>query len=304
MPKIVVTNNQDFTEAQKQRLESLGEVTYYDPIPQTAEEYLERVEGADIVCSGHAGLKDAYPKLHDVYVTVTFVNVSFVDTAVLSKNHVTISNAPGANRHAVSEWIMFMMLLMMREFDDSLNRTKTYRQNGAIPPLTPGLGDRKLTILGQGSIGKRVGDLATAFEMQVSYFKRGDDLKAAVKNADVVVDTLSTNPTTAGLLNAEFFAGIKQGARFITVTGPQIVDYDALLAALDSNHLAGAASDCGNILVGDTDDPLYQKLAQHPKMQVTPHIAWNSEKAARTGADIMIDNVEAWLAGKPLHLVN
>jgi len=301
--KIVVTNDQELTQEQKARLDSLGEVTYYDSLPQSTEEYLKRVKGADIICSGTAGLREGYTGLKDVYVTVGFVSVAFVDLAVLSKNNVKISNAPGANRHAVSEWIMFMILLMMRGFDDSLNRRETYRKDGGLPPRTSGLADRNITILGQGNIGKRVAEIAKAFEMNIRFFKRGNDLSAAVKDADVVVDVLSTNPTTKGLLDAKFFESMKRGSYFATVTGPEIVDYEAMIKALDSGKLNGAASDCGSALVGDAEDPLYIKLVDHPKMYVTPHISYNSEKARQLGADIMIDNIEAWIKGKPQNLV-
>ena len=89
----------------------------------------------------------------------------------------------------------------------------------------------------------------------------------------------------------------------MSVTGSKIVDYDAMISAVDEGILAGAASDCGSILVGDTSDPLYRKLLQHPKILVTPHVAYNSENARQTGGDIMIDNVEAWIKGHPLHVI-
>lgn len=304
MPKIVVTNNQDFTVEQKQRLESLGDVTYYDTLPASGEEYLGRIKGADIICSGTAGLQDAYAELKDVYVTVAFVSVAFVDLEVLRKNKVTISNAPGANRHAVSEWIMAMTTLLMRNMYDAINRKETYRKDGSLPPITPGLAGNKMTILGQGNVGKRVGELADAYGMQVSYFKRGDDLFALVKDADVVVDTLSSNPSTSKLLDDKFFGAVKQGSYFVSVTRSEITDEGAMLEALDEGRLAGAATDCGGILVGDTEDPLYQKLLNHPKVLVTPHISYNSEMSRKMGADIMIDNVEAWINGTPKNVLN
>jgi len=302
--KIVVTNNQDFSREQKQRLESLGDVSYYDALPQSGEEYLERVKGADIICSGRAGFVEAAPYLENVYITVGFVNVSFVDATMLAANGVTLSNAPGANRHAVSEWIMFMALYMSRQFGSFLNSTEHFRENGNLPPITQGLADTNITILGNGKIGKLAGELAKAFEMKVTHFKRGDDLLASVQNADLVVDVLSTNSSTKNLLSTEFFGGMKQGSHFITVTGPEIVDYNALIQALDRGKIADAASDCGNILVGDTSDPLYKKLLSHPKIHVTPHISYNSEKARKTGADTMIDNVEAYISGHPQNVVN
>ncbi len=303
MPKIVVTNNQDFTDEQKQRLDSLGDVTYYDTLPKDGAEYLERIKGADIICSGTAGLQDAYTELKDVYVTVAFVSVAFVDVDIMKANGVTLSNAPGANRHAVSEWVLGMIILLTRNLYPTINRKETFRINGSLPPITLGLAGRNITILGQGYVGRRVADLATAFGMRVTIFKRGDNLEQSVQNADVVVDTLSSNPSTQKLLNSNFFASMKQYSYFVTVTRSEIVDEDALIDALDNGHLAGAASDCGGILVGDTDDPLYQKMLNHPKVLVTPHIAYNSEKSRKTGADIMIDNVEAYIKGKPQNVV-
>lgn len=304
MPKIIVTNNQHFTPEQWQRLENLGDVTYYDTLPESGEEYLERIEGADVICSGTAGLQDVYAQLKNVYVTVAFVSVAFVDLGVLKKNNVTISNAPGANRHAVSEWIMAMTILLTRDLQSAINRKETYRKNGNLPPVTPGLAGNKMTVLGQGNVGKRVGDLATAFGMEVTYFKRGDDLYASVKNADVVVDTLSSNPSTKKLLDDKFFQSLKQGSFFVSVTRSEITDEDAMLRALDEGRLAGAATDCGGILVGDTDDPLYQKLLNHPKVLATPHVSYSSEMSRKMGADIMIDNVEAWINGNPQNVLN
>lgn len=301
--KIVVTNNQQFTAAQKHRLDKLGEVTYYDSLPRNAEEYLERVKDADIICSGTAGLKDAYPHLKDVFISIGFVSVAFLDVNMLRKNNVTLSNAPGANRHAVSEWIMFMVLLMLRRFDNFLNSSEEFRKNGSLPHITPGLAGNKITILGHGNIGKRVGELATAFDMSVHFFRRGDDLASSVKNADVVIDTLSSNPSTEKLLDGKFFDCMKRGSYFVSVTRSEVIDEDAMLRALDEGRLSGVATDGGSALVGDTSDPYYQKLLRHPQVYVTPHIAYNTEMSRQMGADIMIDNVEAWLKGEPINLV-
>lgn len=302
--KIVVTNKQGFTPEQEARLNSLGEVTYHDSFPKDGQEYLKRVEGADIICSGTAGLQDVYDQLKDVYVTVDFVSVAFVDPEVMRKNGVLISNAPGANRHAVSEWVFWMMLTMLRKLDMALNRTESYRKNGDLPKLEESLSDKKLVILGAGNVGKQVERLAEAFDMQVDYFSRDDDLFTSVKDADVIVDTLSSNQSTQKLLDQAFFLSLKKGSYFITVTRAEVVDEEAMLAALDSGILAGVATDCGGILVGDTDDPLYQKMLAHPKVYATPHIAYSATKSFKLGNDIMIDNVEAYINGKPRNLVS
>lgn len=304
MVKIVVTNNQAFTPEQKQRLDKLGDVTYHNSLPKDGKEYLERVKGAEIICSGAAGLKDAYPELKNVYVTVGFVSVAFVDLNVLKNNGVTISNAPGANRYAVSEWVIGMMIIMSRNLDFFLNQTESLRKDGNLPMLTSGLARKTLTILGGGNIGMRVGEVARSLGMKVSYFRRGDDLYNSVKNADFVVDTLSSNPSTKNLLNSKFFSSMKDGSYFVTVTGPSIIDEDIMLKALDDGKLAGVATDCGRILVGDTEDPNYQKFLKHPKVYVTPHTSYNTALSMEIGSDIMIDNVEAWIKGEPQNILN
>ncbi|MHB1865394.1 MAG: NAD(P)-dependent oxidoreductase [Candidatus Saccharimonadales bacterium] len=303
MTKIVVTNHQDLTSKQKARLDSLGDVTYYESLP-TGKEYLERIKGADVICSGTAGLKDVYAQVKDVYITVGFVNVAFLDLNVLKKNNVTISNAPGANKYAVSEWIIAMMIILTRKLDSFLNSNERFRKDGKLPPLVEGLAGRSLTVLGMGNIGTRVGEVAASLGMKVSYFKRGDDLHKLVKNADFVVDTLSSNPSSCGLLGASFFKSMKKGAYFVTVTGSSIINEDAMLKALDEGQLAGVATDCGKILVGDTEDPYYQKFLKHPKVLVTPHVSYNTTLSMKTGGDIMIDNVESWIKGKPQNIVN
>jgi len=303
MVKIVVTNSQDFTEDQVQKLNNLGEVEYYDSLPTDGEDYLSRVKNADIICSGTAGLKDAYSRLKDVYITVSFVSVAFVDLEVMKSNNVTISNAPGANRYAVSEWIIGMMIMMARRFEIFLNRKETFRDNGSLPPLSNGLAGQAVTVLGSGNIGLCVGKVLTAMGMEVSYFKRGDDLHDSVKNVNFVVDALGSNETTKGLLDDSFFTAMKQGSHFITVSGSTVVDEDALLRALDNDHLSGAATDCGRILVGDTEDLYYKKFLNHPKVLATPHIAYNTALSMKTGNDIMISNVETWINGTPQNVV-
>ncbi len=289
---------------QKTRLESLGDVTWYDSFPQSDSEYLERVKGADIICSGHAGLKDAYAQLHNVYVTVGFVSTAFVDSELMRKNGVQLSNSPGINRQAVSEWIIAMMLLISRGLPAAINREETYRKDGGLPPLTQGLAGRNLTVLGKGNVGQHVGKIAESFDMNVQYFTRGDDLHGCVKDADIVVDALSENISTKNILDDTFFASMKRGGVFITVSRSAIVDESALMKYLDSGHLAGAATDCSGILVGDTDDKLYKKMLAHPKIIATPHIAYSTTMSMKLGNDVMIDNVEAFINGTPQNLVN
>lgn len=301
MAKIVVTHPLEIPTEQKSRLEKLGDVTYHDTAAQAPEEWLDRTKGFDIVCSGRNGLRDKWDQLHDVFVSAPFVNITWADPEVLKANNVTIANAPGCNRHAVSEWVVTMMLLMARQLDKYLRATDL--PDNAIRTPAISLAYKKVTVLGKGNIGTRVGEIAAALEMSVTYFGRGDDLNECVKDADIVVDALGSNSSTKHLLNRHFFDSLKDGALFISVTGEDIVDLDAMLAALDSGKLAYAAHDAGGSPVGDTNDPIYKKLLAHPKMYVTPHIGFNTDVERKISSTMMVDNVEAWLKGKPINAI-
>lgn len=301
MTKIVVTNPMYFSQSQKDRLEKLGDVTFYDDHPKSGDEWLKRCQGFDIICSWMFGLREKYSELKNVFISVPFVGVSsFADPAILRANKITICNSPGCNRHGVSEWIIYMILTTMRQLGKYVNTTEKL----TIPLPTPsvGLAGKNITILGKGNVGKRVGTICEALEMNVTYFLRGNNLLKTVKDADVIVDVLSANPSSKGLLNKDFFNSVKKGTIFISVTVDSIVDFDAMLSALDQGRLAFVAHDVMNAKPADTSDVLYQKLRSHPKVYATPHISAFTDVTTRIGNDMMIDNVEAWLKGKPINV--
>jgi len=299
--KIVVTQPMEFYADQRERIKSLGKVTFYDELAKSPEEWLKRCKDADIICTGKFGLKEKWQELHNVFVSLPFVGAGFIDPKIAKKNGAIFSRSPGCNRHAVSEWIIGMMLTMFRELDKYLGIENLPEHK--MPRPTVGLAYKKVTVLGKGNIGSRVGKICGALDMDVTYFERGDNLLDKVKEADVIVDVLSNNLSIENLLNAEFFNGLKKGAYFISVTGGSIVDIDAMLDALDSGKLQAAAHDSGDIQMGDTKDAFYQRLLAHPKVYVTPHISYNTDVTHRISNDMMIDNVEAYLGGELQNLV-
>lgn len=270
-------------------------------MPASADEWIKRCRGFDVILSGIGGLREKYSELKNVFISVPFVGVSsFADPKILAENKIILCNSPGSNRHAVSEWIIYIILTTLRQLGDYVNTAKKL----TFPLSTPsfGLAWKNITILGRGNVGKRVGAVCKAFEMNVTYFERGDNLSKKIKDADIIVDVLSANPSTKRLLGKKFFNSLKKSAVFISVTVDTIVDIDAMFAALDTGRLSHVAHDVMNAKPADTSHPLYKKLRRHPRVFATPHIAFNSDVTIRIGNDMMIDNVESWLRGKPIHV--
>lgn len=302
MPKIVVTKNLKFYKDQIKRLKSLGDITFHKDDPKSTNEWLERCKDADIICTGIFGLKsDIVYQLKNVFISLPFVGVEFLDKKELKENNIVVSNSPGCNKEAVAEWVIGMMLMYFRRL---CQLTKTTNQNKIeILKTATSLYNKKITILGTGHIGKQLGRICESFGMNVIFFKRGDDLIKSVKDADVIANCLSMNESSTGLLNKKFFSSLKRGSFFVSASRHQIYDIEALKDALDEDILIGAADDAANAEVGDVNEPDYKKLLNHPKILVTPHIAWNTDAERRKANDIMINNIEAWLNKKPINLI-
>jgi len=297
--KIIVAQDLDLNQIEKTELQKLGTVKFYDDLAVTHDQWLERCRDADIICTGKFGFKQKYQELNNVFISLPFVGTGFLDPEILKRNNITVSRCPGCNKDAVSEWIIAMTLNLFRNLPHLINNLEPITQRR--PSL--GLTGKIATILGPGNIGSRVGKILETLDMEVNYFNRNDNLLASTKNADLVINTLASNSETEGLLDQDFFSSLKPGSFFVTVTGSKVWDVDALISAIDQDVLAGAAVDCGSIQVRDTQDPFYLKLAKHPKVLTTPHIAFNTDVTDRTSNKMMIENIVSYLSGKTINQV-
>jgi len=300
--KIVVTENLKLTADQVNRLKSLGESDFLLGEERSKEERLRKLSEADIICAGSEPIADIIYGLKNKLISLPFVGVGWLDLKKLAANNVKVANAPGCNKSAVAEWIVGMMIILSRKLLKYINIAEVDKRD--VLEQMPGLAGKNVAILGQGNVGMRVGKICEVFEMEVSYFKKGDNLRNSSKQADFVVNCLANNNETKNLLDENFFESLKEGVFFISITDTDIYDVDALIKAVDSGRLAGAAIDPAGVGIFNTKNELYLKLRQSPKFIVTPHIAFHTDMTCKTANDIMIDNVEAWVQNKPINLVN
>lgn len=286
----------DYTAEQKKRLESLGKVTYFNGVPD-AEEVLKRAEGMDILLIDWAPIDAAIPKMKQgiKLISVPFTGVGFLPLKEASSKGIKITNAPGYSTEAVAEFGMGLMLSIVRQINKY-----DYEQK---PITTSTLYKKNLLVLGAGNIGRRISSIAKSFGMNVSFWKRGDNLVKMISKADIVYCALPFSPETTGLIGEKEFASMKNSSYFITTSHNKIYDSKALLKALETN-LAGAALDLEGTSTGDYKNEVYTLLKDNPKIILTPHVAYNTDYSVWKGYEIQIDNVEAFIKGKPLNLVN
>lgn len=308
---IVITEPMDLSLEQKARLAALGPVVAHDDKP-SRDEWLERTRGFPVVCSGKCGLNEridgeigtegVYSLDKDTFVSHPLTSTAWIDAERIKKAGITVSYAPGANRVAVAEWAMIMMLRMVRDLSQEVGRSER-----DLPlQRTDSLEGMNIAILGRGNVGTAIGERADTFDMNVSYLLRGGSLVDVVRGADIVVNSLSSKPENHGMLGPEFFLeSMPEGARFVSMTNPAIYDLDAMVKAISQGRLRQAAIDIGDRLPGDVTHPNYRRLADlhDPRIFVTAQVAHFTKRSALRSYDMMIGNIEAMQRGQPTNLV-
>ncbi len=187
------------------------------------------------------------------------------------------------------------------------------RSDAAWDPYVPPLArERPVTVLGLGVLGRAVGEALSGLGFPVSGWSRvGRDvpgvtchsgeggLAEALRTAELLILLLPLTPATAELMNSERLALLPKGAMLINPGRGPLIDDDALLAALDSGHVAHATLDVFREEPLPSDHPFWA----NPGITVTPHIA--SATRPGTAVGVIVENIRRGEAGEPmLHLVD
>ena len=167
---------------------------------------------------------------------------------------------------------------------------------------------KTIGIIGFGRIGKAVARIALAFGMKVlvydRYFQKSEldvaavELDVLLQNSDVITLHCPQTQENRGLINAESIAKMKDGVLLLNDARGGLVEEQALAEALRSGKVAGAAVD----VVSEEPISDVNSLLSAPNCIITPHIAWASLEARRRLMGIAVENVAAFLEGRPVNL--
>ena len=232
------------------------------------------------------------------------VGVDNVDLAAATRRGVIVMNSPGGNLVSTAELALALLLSLARNIpaaDASIKSEKWDRKSFAGVELH----GKRLGVIGLGRIGREVAARGRAFGMEVEAFDPfvapavAEALQVKLRSFDEILQgcdflTLHTTLTQQSrhLLGKEAFAKIKPGVRIVNAARGELIDEQALLAALESGRVAGAALD-----VHASEPPKDWALARHPRVVATPHIgAATAEAQERVGTDIAVQ-VRDYLKG-------
>jgi D-3-phosphoglycerate dehydrogenase len=234
--------------------------------------------------------------------------VDNIDLEAAKEKGVIVVNAPVATTVAVAEHAMALMLAMVREItkaDAGLKAGIWYKKEIKGSELH----GKTLGVIGFGHIGSTVGTYAKAFGMNVIAYdlvasveqikKYGGEpvtLDELYKRADVITLHVPLTDSTRHMINEQTIAKMKDGVRIICAARGGVIDEIALLQALESGKIAGAALD-----VFEKEPPQDSPLVKHPKLIATPHIGGETKEAQRRAAVDIVNEVLTALEGEPLH---
>jgi len=296
--------------------EKLGELTVYDRTP--ADKIVERIGDAEIVYTNKTPLTketfDACPNVRFVGVLATGYNV--VDTAAAKEKSILVANIPTYGTAAVAQFAFALLLEICHHVGHHSEAVHEGRWT-ACPdfcfwdyPLVE-LAGKTMGFIGFGRIGQATAKIAKGFGMNVIAYDSFESdagrelgqyvsLDELLATADVISLHCPLFPATQGIINKDNIAKMKDGVILInTSRGPLIVEED-LVEALESGKVAAAAVD----VVSTEPIKADNVLLKAKNCLITPHIAWAPKESRQRLMDIAVSNLEAFIAGNPINIVN
>ncbi len=295
-------------------LQQLGTVSAYDR--STSEETVERLKKADIAVVNkvvfNQALIDRLPRLK--YIAVTATGYNNLDIPYLRQKGIAASNVSGYGSHAVAQHTFALLLELCNHVVHHHRECQKGKWNQTkdfcfwSQPMTE-LYDKKMGIIGLGSIGQQTAAIAKAFGMEVFYHGRTDkniegltyvkSPEEIFSTCDVVSLHCTLNEQTRYLINKESLKLFQPHTFLLNTSRGGLIDESALLEALDNRTIAGAGLD-----VLSVEPPIeINPLIHHPGCIVTPHNAWAAKETRQRLLDMAIDNIKSYLDGKPRNLI-
>ncbi|HLH11220.1 MAG TPA: D-2-hydroxyacid dehydrogenase [Methylovirgula sp.] len=287
--------------------------TYKEYQETSQDEVAERLAGAEIAIINKVPMRPpSLEKLPDLkLIAVAATGTDCVDKAYCKAHGITVSNIRNYAVNTVPEHTLALIFALRRNLipyveDVRRGKWQTIDQFCYFDHPIHDISGSTLGLVGFGALGKSVATRAEALGMKVIAtdvfdFPGKVDLDTILTQSDIISLHCPLTETTRNMIGAAELKKMKKSAILINTARGGLVDEKALLEALKSGEIAGAGFDVltveppknGNILLD----------AHLPNLIITPHVAWASIEAMTGLANQLVDNIEAWVAGKPRNVV-
>ena len=298
-------------------LRAFGDLRVYDRTG-SEEEVIERIGGAEVVFVNKVPISrrvlDACPNIRFISVLATGYNV--IDVKAAAEKGIPVSNVPSYGTAAVAQFAMALLLEVCHHVAHHSEAVHAGRWASNPDwcfwdyPLIE-LSGKTMGIIGFGRIGQATGRIARAMGMEVLAYSRSVreeakalaeyvDLDSLLARSDVIVLHCPLFPETEGIINKENIAKMKDGVIIINNSRGQLVVEQDLADALNSGKVLAAGLDVVSTEPIRPDNPLLGAK----NCLITPHISWAPRESRQRIMDASVENLRAFLAGKPVNVVN
>lgn len=289
----------------------LDACTWQDYGQTAAGQVVERLRDAEVAITNKVRLPGEVlaqlPRLRLIAAAAT--GVDNIDTAAARSRNIGVSNVRGYAERTVPEHVFALLFALRRNLPGYQRAARDGRWSQSpffclhSYPIED-LAGATLGIIGGGTLGQAVARMATALGMRVLMAEqRGAAprpgriaFEELLRTSDAVTLHVPLTPATRHLIGAAELAQMKPGAVLVNTARGGVVDETALLAALQSGQLGGAAIDVLGVEPPPPDHPLL--VADLPNLIITPHVAWASRQAQQRLADEVIENIAAFFRGE------
>ena len=300
-------------------LAALGDLTVYDrSSPTDPQEVIHRIGDAEIVITNKTPITravlDTCPSVRFISVLATGYNI--VDTVCAKERNIPVSNVPTYGTAAVGQFTIALLLEIchhVAHHSETVFAGKWERCPDFCYwdyPLIE-LDGKAMGIIGFGRIGQATGRIAKALGMRVlatgsrpcpegSAIAEYTDLDTLLAASDVIALHCPLFPETAGIINRETIAKMKDGVILLNSSRGGLIVEQELADALNSGKVAAAGLDVVSTEPIQGSNPLLKAK----NCIITPHIAWAPLESRQRIMDCTVENVKAFLAGQPVHTVN
>lgn len=282
-------------------------------MPLTRDQLLEAMQDSDVLVPTVTDRIDGEMILQagdDLGLIANFgAGTEHIDLDAAAQAKIMVTNTPGVFTDDTADLTMAGIIGVPRRIREGVQLIRSGEWTGWAPTAMLGrkLGGKTLGIVGMGRIGQAVAHRARAFGLEIAYHNRKrlpeaiermfaarwvESIDDLVTQADILTLHCPATPGNHHLIDERRLSLMKQGASLINTARGDLVDQEALIAALESGHLAGAGLD-----VYPDEPNVDERLIRHPNVMTLPHIGSATREGREDSGHKVIANIRMWADG-------
>ena len=301
----IIGSKKDFNKEQIKRLQNLGELFFIEEVKDKYnEKYVisdkDKVLVVDPDLIGWEIKKDLIMKIPNLKaICLMSTAYDYIDIDYCNKEGIIVTNVPKYSTKSVAEYACFLMMAVARKFP--LQMKNSFKVDYSETYCGSQIKDKKVGIIGLGSIGTRVAEILSGLGMNVSYWsrtKRNDkfqyeELNELFKTADFIFPTFSINEETKKLITDDLINSMKSQASIISIIGTSCLNKDLVLNKVKNKELYGFAYESDKENINDYEG----------NIMITAPYAWYTKESLDNCIEIWVQSVEGVVKETPVNEV-